>query len=224
MHISSWPGAAGTRYFWKERGMSMCLKHLAVWTVLASLLLIGVTSVVEAGEPLEKVRQTINSVLDVLANQDLPEPERKAKIREAILQRFNFEEMAKRSLGRHWQKRTPEEQQEFVQLFTDLLENSYIDKIERSEGKENINYTEETIENSNASVRTAIVQKGDQNIDVEYRLLKRNGDWQVYDVVIERVSLVNNYRTQFNKILLQESYEALIKKMKLKSEQLQAAT
>jgi phospholipid transport system substrate-binding protein len=202
----------------------MCLKHLAVWTVLASLLLIGVTSVVEAGEPLEKVRQTINSVLDVLANQDLPEPERKAKIREAILQRFNFEEMAKRSLGRHWQKRTPEEQQEFVQLFTDLLENSYIDKIERSEGKENINYTEETIENSNASVRTAIVQKGDQNIDVEYRLLKRNGDWQVYDVVIERVSLVNNYRTQFNKILLQESYEALIKKMKLKSEQLQAAT
>jgi phospholipid transport system substrate-binding protein len=202
----------------------MCLKHLAVWTVLASLLLIGVTSVVEAGEPLEKVRQTINSVLDVLANQDLPEPERKAKIREVILQRFNFEEMAKRSLGRHWQKRTPEEQQEFVQLFTDLLENSYIDKIERSEGKENINYTEETIENSNASVRTAIVQKGDQNIDVEYRLLKRNGDWQVYDVVIERVSLVNNYRTQFNKILLQESYEALIKKMKLKSEQLQAAT
>jgi phospholipid transport system substrate-binding protein len=154
----------------------------------------------------------------------LPEPERKAKIREVILQRFNFEEMAKRSLGRHWQKRTPEEQQEFVQLFTDLLENSYIDKIERSEGKENINYTEETIEDSNASVRTAIVQKGDQNIDVEYRLLKRKGDWQVYDVIIERVSLVNNYRTQFNKILLQESYEALIKKMKLKSEQLQAAT
>jgi phospholipid transport system substrate-binding protein len=202
----------------------MCLKHLAVWTVLSSLLLMGVTSIVEADAPLEKVRQTINSVLDVLANQDLPEPERKAKIREVILQRFNFEEMAKRSLGRHWQKRTPEEQQEFVQLFTDLLENSYIDKIERSEGKENINYTEETIENSNASVRTAIVQKGDQNIDVEYRLLKRNGDWQVYDVVIERVSLVNNYRTQFNKILLQESYEALIKKMKLKSEQLQATT
>ena len=81
--------------------MSMCLKHLAVWTVLSSLLLMGVTSVVEADAPLEKVRQTINSVLDVLANQDLPEPERKAKIREVILQRFNFEEMAKRSLGRH---------------------------------------------------------------------------------------------------------------------------
>lgn len=204
--------------------MSMCPKHLAVWTVLGSLLLMGVTSVVEAGEPLEKVRQTINSVLDVLSNQDLPEQERKAKVREVVLQRFSFEEMAKRSLGRHWQKRTPEEQQEFVQLFTDLLEDSYINKIERSEGKENVNYSEETIEDGYASVRTEIVQKGDQNIDVEYRLLKRNGDWQVYDVVIERVSLVNNYRTQFNKILLQESYEALIKKMKLKSEQLQAAT
>ena len=204
--------------------MKMCRKHLAVWTVLGSLLLMGVTSVVEAGEPLDQVRQTINNVLDVLSNQALPEPERKAKIREAVLQRFSFEEMAKRALGRHWQERTPEEQEEFLQLFTDLLEKSYIDKIEQSEGKEDINYTEEAIEDGKASVRTEIVQKGDQNIDVEYRLLKRNGDWQVYDVVIESVSLVNNYRTQFNKILLQESYEALIKKMKLKSEQLQAAT
>lgn len=202
--------------------MRMCHKHLAVWTVVGSLLLMGVTSVVEAGEPLEKVRQTINSVLDTLSNQALPEQEREAKVREVVLQRFSFEEMAKRSLGRHWQDRTPEEQQEFLQLFTDLLENSYIDKIERSEGKETINYTEETIENGNASVQTEIIQKGDQNIDVEYRLLKHNGDWQVYDVIIERVSLVNNYRTQFNKILLQESYEELIKKMKLKSKQLQA--
>lgn len=199
-------------------------KRLAVWTVVGSLLLMGVTSIVEAGEPLEKVRQTINSVLDVLSNQALPEQERKAKVREVVLQRFNFEEMAKRSLGRHWPKRTPEEQQEFLQLFTDLIEKSYIDKIEQSEGKETIKYTEETIENDNASVRTTIVKERDQNIGVEYRLVKRNGDWKVYDVVIERVSLVSNYRTQFNKILLQESYEALIKKMKLKSEQLQAVT
>lgn len=199
-------------------------KRLAVWTVVGSLLLMGVTSIVEAGEPLEKVRQTINSVLDVLSNQALPEQERKAKVREVVLQRFNFEEMAKRSLGRHWPKRTPEEQQEFLQLFTDLIEKSYIDKIEQSEGKETINYTEETIENGNASVQTTIAKKRDQNIGVEYRLVKRNGDWKVYDVVIERVSLVSNYRTQFNKILLQESYEALIKKMKLKSEQLQAVT
>jgi phospholipid transport system substrate-binding protein len=208
----------------KERDMKRCRKHLAVWTVLGSLLLISVTSVVEAGEPQEKIRKTINDVLDVLSNQALPEQERKAKVREVVLQRFDFEEMAKRSLGRHWQKRTPEEQQEFLQLFTDLLEKSYIDKIEQSEGKEAVNYTEETIEDDNASVRTAIVQKRDQDIDVEYRLLKRNGDWQVYDVAIERVSLVNNYRTQFNKILLQESYEELIKKIKLKSEQLQAVS
>jgi phospholipid transport system substrate-binding protein len=132
--------------------MRLYSKHLAVWTVLGSLLLMGVTSVVEAGEPLEKVRQTINSVLDLLSNQDLPEQERKAKVREVVLQRFSFEEMAKRSLGRHWQKRTPEEQQEFLQLFTDLLENSYIDKIERSEGKEDVNYTKETIEDGYASV------------------------------------------------------------------------
>jgi phospholipid transport system substrate-binding protein len=161
-------------------------------------------------------------VLDFLASTTLAEQERQARIRQAVLQRFSFEEMARRSLGRHWHELTPEQRQEFVQLFTDLLIDSYIDKIERSEGKEDIRYTRETIEDDYASVRTEIVQERDQNIEVEYRLLLRDGDWQVFDVIIEGVSLVNNYRTQFNKIILEESYEALVKKLQQKSAQLEA--
>ena len=103
----------------------------------------------------------------------------------------------------------------------DLLERSYIDKIESyGGGKQNILYTKETIDKDGyASVRSEIVNKRDMNVEVEYRLLQRDGNWAVYDVVIEGVSLVNNYRTQFNKIILESSYENLVKQMKLKLDQ-----
>jgi phospholipid transport system substrate-binding protein len=201
--------------------MAIWYKHLAVWAILI-LLMGGYIPVAQAGTPQEKVRETINEVLDLLANKTSTEQERQARIRQAVLKRFSFAEMAQRSLGRHWRELTPEQRQEFVQLFTDLLIDSYTDKIERSEGKEDIRYTRETLEDDYASVRTEIIQERDQNIEVEYRLLQQSDDWQVFDVIIEGVSLVNNYRTQFNKIILEESYEALVKKLKQKSAQLEA--
>jgi phospholipid transport system substrate-binding protein len=202
--------------------MATWYRCLAAWAILGGLLIAGYIPAAKAGAPQEKIRETISEVLDILASTTLAEQERQARIRQAVLQRFSFEEMARRSLGRHWRELTPEQRQEFVQLFTDLLIDSYIDKIERSEGKEDIRYTKETIEDDHASVRTEIVQERDQNIEVEYRLLLRDGDWQVFDVIIEGVSLVNNYRTQFNKIILEESYEALVKKLQQKSAQLEA--
>jgi phospholipid transport system substrate-binding protein len=193
-------------------------------------MLIGPPGRSEAGEPLEKIRQTVEAVLDVLADASLKAPERtqerRAKLRQAVLQRFGFEEMSRRALGQHWRKRTPEEQREFVALFSDLLERSYIDKIESyGGGKKDIRYTKETIDKDGyASVRSEIVSSRDLNVEVEYRLLPRNGNWEVYDVVIEGVSLVNNYRTQFNKIILEGSYADLVKQMKLKLEQEKAVT
>jgi phospholipid transport system substrate-binding protein len=193
--------------------MALWYKRLAVWAMLSSLSGVGYISAAQAGMPQEKVRQTINEILDILANKTLAEQERQARMRQTVLQRFSFEEMARRSLGQHWRDRKPEEKQEFVQLFTDLLLDSYIDKIERSEGKEDVRYTKESIEDGYATVHTEIVQERDQNIAVEYRLLQRDGNWQVFDVIIEGVSLVSNYRTQFNKIIREESYAALVKKM-----------
>ena len=137
-------------------------------------------------------------------------------------QRFGFEEMSQRALGQHWQKRTPAEKKEFANLFGELLERSYITKIESYTGEQKVLYTKETIDKDYASVRTEIVVKRDANVEVVYQLLRRDGTWQVYDVVIEGVSLVNNYRTQFNNIISRESYEALVKKLKLKLEQEQA--
>ncbi len=205
-------------------------RRITIWVLLGSLLAAGYPTMVVAGEPLDKIRQTVDAILDILTNEALKAPERaeerRAKLRQAVLQRFGFEEMARRSLGRHWRKVSREQRQEFVSLFSDLLERSYINKIEAYTGdKQQIRYTKEKIDKDGyAIVRSEIVNKRDLNIEIEYRLVKRQADWEVYDVVIEEVSLVSNYRTQFNKIILEESYEALVKKMKLKLEQEKAVT
>lgn len=204
--------------------MSMGYRGVVVGALLSGLLLVNAPGTVRAGEPQERVRETVNAVLAVLQDKSLQGPDnvsrRREKMRQAVFQRFGFEEMAQRALGQYWQKRTPAEKKEFVEVFGELLERSYVNKIESYTGEQTIQYTKETIDKDGyASVRTTVVNKRDLNVEVEYRLLQRAGNWQVYDVVIEGVSLVNNYRTQFHNIISQESYEALVKKLKLKLEQ-----
>ena len=209
--------------------MSMGYRGVVVGALLSGLLLVSSTGTAPAGEPQEKVRETVNAVLAVLQDKSLQGPDntgrRREKMRQAVFQRFGFEEMAQRALAQYWPKRTPAEKKEFVELFGELLERSYINKIESYTGEQIVQYTKETIDKDGlASVRTEVVNKRDLNVEVVYRLLQRDGNWQVYDVVIEGVSLVNNYRTQFHNILSQESYEALLKKLKLKLEQERAAS
>src|SRR5215510_1356689 len=207
--------------------MSMGYRWVVMGALLSSLLLVSTTSTVWAGEPQEKVRETVNAVLAVLQDKSLQGPDntdrRREKMRQAVFQRFGFEEMAQRALGPYWSKRTPAEKKEFVTLFGELLERSYSSKIESYTGEQKVLYTKETIDKDYASVRTEIVSKRDANVEVVYQLLRRDGNWQIYDIVIEGVSLVNNYRTQFNNIISKESYEGLVKKLKLKLEQERAA-
>lgn len=197
----------------------LLLVIFSLFTIYGSLFTV---SDAYAGEPTNQVKQTVDKVLNILKNKELKKPEktkeRRAAIRKAVSERFDFEEMAKRALGLHWRKRTPEERKEFVSLFTDLLERSYIKKIE-SYSDEKILYVGENVESEYAVVKSNIITKRNDEIPMEYRLLKKNGKWEVYDVVIEGVSLVNNYRTQFNKIIRSQSYEELVKKMKNKQEE-----
>ncbi len=173
-----------------------------------------------AGEATDQVRQTVDAVMEVLNNKELKKPEnrelREKKIRDIIDRRFDFEEMAKRSLALNWSKRTPEERKEFVTLFSDLLESTYIKKIERYEN-EKIVYLDERITGQYAIVRTKIVKAQEAEIPVEYRIFKKADKWEVYDVIVEGVSLVNNYRSQFSQIIRSSSYEELIKKLKNKT-------
>lgn len=183
-----------------------------------------------AGEPLENIRQTVEDVLAVLADETLQAPGarelRRQKLRQAVYQRFGFEEMARRALGRHWRDLSAEQRQEFVGLFSDLLERSYIGRIESTGAGSQVEYTRETIDKDGfASVLSVITNRLDSQIEVEYRLLQHDGEatWEVYDVIIEGVSLINNYRTQFNNIIHRTSYDGLVKQLRLKQEQ-EAAT
>jgi phospholipid transport system substrate-binding protein len=199
-------------------------RPLIVGLLLGSLLLAGTAPESEAGEPLEKIRRTVNDVLAILSNDTLAAQERRDHIRQTVLQRFGFEEMAQRALGRHWRDRTAQQRQEFVELFTDLLERSYVARIETASGEQyKVQYLEEEIEDGYATVHTEIVRARDLNTRVDYRLLYEGGDWKVYDVVIAGVSLVNNYRMQFNKFILEDSYADLVKRMRVKLQQEQTA-
>ena len=176
-----------------------------------------------AGEPTDQLRLTTDSVLDILKNKELKRPEkikqRRAAIRKIVDERFDFEEMAKRSLALHWRERSPEEKKEFIALYSDLIERNYIRKIEKYED-EKIQYVGETMDNKYATVKTKIITKRNVEIPITYRLLNKDTKWEVYDVLIEGVSLVSNYRTQFNNIIRTSSYGELVKKMKTKQEEL----
>jgi phospholipid transport system substrate-binding protein len=170
-----------------------------------------------AGEPTEQIRGAIDRGLAVLRRPDLQgdakKAERRALLRKEVFPYFAFDEMARRTLGVHWKERTPQERQDFVALFTDLLENTYAGKIEGYKG-EKIVYGKETVDLPYAEVRTKVVTRQGEEFSLDYRLLKGGDRWRVYDVVIEGVSLVSNYRSQFADILQKSSYEELSRKLK----------
>jgi phospholipid transport system substrate-binding protein len=167
-----------------------------------------------AGEPTEQVRGAIDRVLEILKKKDLQAKERRAErrtlLREEISKAFDFDEMAKRSLGPAWRQRPPEERKEYVGLFRQVLENSYLGKVEAYRG-EKIRYVKESVEEGRiATVETLIVTGKGQEIPLNYRMLKEKSGWRVYDVVIEEISLVNNYRSQFAGILQKSSFQDLL--------------
>ncbi len=194
------------------------LSHALAVTALALSLVVPSAAI--AGEPTEQLRRHVDAVLQTLASPELKKESRaearRAEIRKTAMRIFDFEETARRSLGRHWQSRTPPERQEFVKLFTDLIEHAYISKIDQYSG-EKVVYSADTVDGDQATVKTRIQTPKGAEIPIEYRLHKAKDQWLVYDVVIEGVSLVGNYRTQFNKIIQTSSYEDLVQKLKTKS-------
>ena len=200
-------------------------RHILMWVLVSGLLLAGHITRATAGEPLDKVHQTVDNVLTIVNHKALQPQERHKQIRQAVLQRFGFEEMAQRSMGQHWRTLTPQQRQEFVELFTDLLARSYVTRIEGYKaGPQGVRYPKEDIAGDQAIVHTEITSERDLPIMVDYHLLHKDGDWKAYDIVIEGVSLVNNYRTQFNTIMLKDSYAGLLKQMRTKLAQEQAVS
>ena len=184
-------------------------------------LIVAIAAPVLAADPIEEIKQTTDKILSIITNPALKAPsktaEREKLIRQAVDERFDWKEMARRSLATHWVKRTAKERREFVGLFADLLERTYMKKVEDYSGEE-VLYEGETKEGDYATVKVKIVTQKNKDILVEYRLKKAGNGWFIYDVSIEAVSLVNNYRIQFNSIILQSSYENLVKRLREKAE------
>jgi phospholipid transport system substrate-binding protein len=141
--------------------------------------------------------------------------ERRAAVRQIANEIFDFGEIARRSLGRYWQPLSEAQRAEFVGLFSDLLERSYISKIELY-GGEKIIYNGERVDGDLAIVSTKIITKNGTEVPIDYRLFRRGDNWKVYDVNIEGISLVSNYRTQFNKIIQSSGFNTLVDRMKAK--------
>jgi phospholipid transport system substrate-binding protein len=202
----------------------MLLRTVAVLIALALFAGPGAREAA-AAEPTNQLRAQIDRVLKVLNDPAMKLPartrERRAAMRAIADDTFDFTETAKRSLGRHWAARTPAEREQFVRVFADVLERSYISKVELY-GGETIQYTGDSVDGDQAIVGSRIVTRSGVQVPIQYRMWRKGDRWLVYDVVIEGVSLVANYRSQFDRIIQTSSFAELVKKMKTRQEELGA--
>lgn len=164
--------------------------------------------------PLEEVRSTVDAVLDLLRNKTLAPDLRRTQVTELVRSRFDFTSMSQRILATHWRSASPQEQQRFVSLFSDLLEANYLSKIE-SYNDEKVRYLGEQIIGDRASIDTAIITASAE-IPIAYRLQRSGEHWLVYDVVIEGVSFVSNYRSTYGEIVRREGISGLLRQMEEK--------
>jgi phospholipid transport system substrate-binding protein len=170
----------------------------------------------------EEVKKVVDEVVSIVSNQDMKKPENKEKrqksLKDATSAIFDFAEMARSSLGNHWGDLTPDQKDEFQKTYETLLENTYSKKIE-SYNNERIVYLNETVDGNNSEVRSKVVTAKHDEFTLDYRLVNKDGKWVINDVVIEGVSLVANYRTQFDKIIRKEGYSTLYRKLNDKNKE-----
>jgi len=192
-----------------------------VGSLAAAMMLVWPTPALAGGPATAAVKQTVDEVVRILGDEKMKKPdklqERRKLLEKVVGDRFGYDEMSKRTLAAHWQKLDDKQRAEFSELFKRLLTNSYADKVEGYTG-EQIHYINERNEGDYAEVRTKVAS-GKVEIPLDYRLLNKAGEWRVYDVVVDGVSLVNNYRGQFAKIIRTSGYDDLVKQLRDKSDQ-----
>jgi phospholipid transport system substrate-binding protein len=205
-----------------KRRREIVVTNLYKWTLILGL---GTILVVRTGEtplwaatPGEQVKATIDQVMEVLRDPKLQgagkKAERREKLRQIVLPRFDFAEMAKRALANNW-NRYPDKQGEFVTAFTELLEETYADQIEAANG-DKVVYLNERTEKDYSEVATKVISPKGEETPMTYKLHPVGSDWKVFDIVVENISIVNNYRAQFNRVLSNASLDELIKRIKEK--------
>lgn len=208
--------------------MNLTLRKLMIKKILSGyvFLLFCIFSLTGKGfagtEITSELKKTIDQVITIVSDPEMKKNPslRREKLRDTIGVRFNYRQMVMRSLAKNYRERSDKEREEFTALFKKLLENSYASKIENYQD-ETIKYVKEQVKGKYALVNTEIIRK-DGTINVDYKLINEDGKWTVYDFVIEEVSLIRNYRSQFSKIIKTESYGALVSKLSKKIKELES--
>jgi phospholipid transport system substrate-binding protein len=194
------------------------LKNMLMVLTLGTMLAIPVYGSAETS-PMQTVQESVDTILALLRDKTLEKDDRRAQIRANVKARFDFEAMSQRTLATNWKKATEKERQQFMDLFSQLIENTYIGKIE-AYTNEKVEYPGEKVKGNKAIVETLIIAAS-ADIPVDYRLYKKDDAWLVYDVIIEGVSLVSNYRSSYQEIVMKEGFGGLLAKMQEKVDELQ---
>jgi len=191
------------------------IRHRLIPLIVA--LVLGLASAAWAGPPTEQLRTYTDQVVKILQNPSMTLPDRREAVRHLAEEVFDVTETAKRALGQHWQQRTPAEQDEFVKLFANLLEQTYISRIDEF-GGERLTYVSEQTDGDRAIVPAKVTPQSGTHVPVESRVLLKGNRWLIYDILIENLSLISNYRAQFDRVIRTASYEELVKRLKTKGE------
>lgn len=197
---------------------------VTLWVILvaAAVLMfvefaLGSVAVASAGAPTDQLREGVNRVFTIVRDQALAgearAAERRAAVGKVAGEIFDFGDMARRALGIHWEPRTPAEREQFVRLYTDLIQRAYLSKVDQHDSAHQMTILGETIDGNDAIVKTSIPLSQGSQMPLEYRMHSTHDRWRVYDISIDGISLVANYRAQFNKVIRNESYEALVAKL-----------
>lgn len=198
-----------------------------IWSLIALFTLCSVHGA-WAGPPTDQLREAIDRVIKILRDPELKGDqnldERRTAIALAARAIFDFGEMSRRSLARHWEKRTPDEQEEFVHLFTALIQRSYMSKVDRDDAARMITYRGETADADHAVVQTTVSLTNGRELAIDYRMHNPRDDWRVYDLSIDGISMVSSYRAQFNRVIRSTSYEALVARLKSNQAEFSAAS
>ena len=185
--------------------------------LVAVLVVVSSLKLANAGEPTEAIRGAVNQGVEILKNTKLDTQKERAaainRLRQIVYPLFDFNEMARRSLGANWRRLNLQQQKQFISTFTALLEKTYADQIDFYDGQK-VDYTGERIDGNYAQVDSRIIDKNGQTYSVSYRLHKVEGKWGIYDVVAENISVVSSYRSQFNRVIARSSFDDLLKTMK----------
>ncbi len=206
-----------------ERWVSFGLLAMIATVALLLANLTGIARASTTGDdPMALVKSTVSQVLEALQDKQMPQQERARKVIEIVNARLDFSEMARSSLGYNWKKLTPDQQQQFVPLFTAFMEDAYISKIDDYSGQK-VQYVGQTpVGNGDAEVKTMVMPSdaSQQPIRINYLLKHSGGDWKVYDVTVDDISITANYRNQFDHVINEKGFDALMSAMRDKQQEL----